>query len=376
MSDLILDSLEIKNVRLFKHLEIERLGRVNLIVGKNGVGKTSLLEAIRIYAYRAFPTVIMNMLRSRNEINFEMVRSKVDSEGEVWYLALRHLFYGRPDLFKEEPEFQLGPVPAKDKEETLFVDFRDVRSGFVSSRGGFVDPIGSFLRVRRGGIDFLQDLVAEKETEEPGYPLDTNLEDYAPLWRAYGLDEVSCLFISAIGLDDNNIVDMWEEALLAGREDAVLDVLHVILQEVQRFNITPGSLKVPVVKMRNLTYPVPLRSLGEGMNRMLGIALALVNAKDGILLIDEVESGLHYSVQPDMWRLVFETAAKLNVQVFATTHSLDCIRAFESATSERGEEESLLISLRRHHDEPEKIVAVLADKSDLVSIVRSHIEVR
>ena len=69
MSDLILDSLEIKNFRLFKHLEIERLGRVNLIVGKNSVGKTSLLEAIRIYAYRAFPTVIMNMLRSRNEIN-------------------------------------------------------------------------------------------------------------------------------------------------------------------------------------------------------------------------------------------------------------------------------------------------------------------
>ena len=112
------------------------------------------------------------------------------------------------------------------------------------------------------------------------------------------------------------------------------------------------------------------------MYRLLGIALALVNAKDGILLIDEIEGGLHYSVQPDMWRLIFETAAKLNVQVFATTHSLDCIRAFESATSERGEEESLLISLRRHHDEPEKIVAVLADKSDLVSIVRSHIEVR
>ncbi len=112
------------------------------------------------------------------------------------------------------------------------------------------------------------------------------------------------------------------------------------------------------------------------MNRLLGLALALVNAKDGILLIDEIESGLHYSVQPDMWRLIFETAAKLNVQVFATTHSLDCIRAFESAAKERGEEESLLISLRRHRQEPEKIVAVLAGKEDLEIIIHSHIEAR
>ena len=104
--------------------------------------------------------------------------------------------------------------------------------------------------------------------------------------------------------------------------------------------------------------------------------MALVNAKGGILLIDEIESGLHYSVQPDMWRLVFETAAKLNVQVFVTTHSLDCLRAFESAASERGEEESMLISLRRHRQEPEKIVAVLAGKDELDTIVHSHIEVR
>ena len=365
MSDLILDSLEIKNFRLFKHLEIERLGRVNLIVGKNSVGKTSLLEAIRIYAYRAFPTVIMDMLKSRNEINFEMVRSKADSNGKEWYLALRHLFYGRPDLFKDEPKFQLGPVPAKDKEETLFVDFRDVRSGLV-------DRIGAYLRARKGGLDFLQDLMAE--TREFGYPLYTNLENYAPLWRAKGLDEVSCLFISAIGLDDNKIVDMWEEALLAGREDVVLDALRVILQEVQRFNITPGSLKVPVVKVENLPYPVPLRSMGEGMNRLLGIALALVNAKDGILLIDEIESGLHYSVQPDMWRLIFETAAKLNVQVFATTHSWDCIEAFQEA-AEAYPEEGVLISLRRKQQE-EGIAAVLFDEKDLESVTRSYIEVR
>ncbi len=110
------------------------------------------------------------------------------------------------------------------------------------------------------------------------------------------------------------------------------------------------------------------------MNRLLGIILALVNTKDGILLIDEIESGLHYSVQPDMWRLIFETAAKLNVQAFATTHSWDCIEAFQEA-AEAHPEEGVLISLRRKQQE-EGIAAVLFDEKDLESVTRSYIEVR
>ena len=72
------------------------------------------------------------------------------------------------------------------------------------------------------------------------------------------------------------------------------------------------------------------------MIRIFGIALALENAKDGLLLIDEVENGLHYSVQPDVWRFLFQAATKLNVQVFATTHSYDCIKSFEGLRERRG----------------------------------------
>ena len=52
------------------------------------------------------------------------------------------------------------------------------------------------------------------------------------------------------------------------------------------------------------------------MQRTFGIALALVNARNGLLLIDEFENGLHYLVQPDLWRLIFQVARRLNVQVF------------------------------------------------------------
>ena len=63
---------------------------------------------------------------------------------------------------------------------------------------------------------------------------------------------------------------------------------------------------------------------------MLGLALALANVRGGILLVDEIDTGLHYTVMEDMWRMVHERAAALSVQVFATTHSRDC---YESLTS-------------------------------------------
>src|SRR5207248_10243537 len=93
MGTLILNSLEIKNFRGFRHLQIERLGRVNLIVGKNNVGKTSLLEALRLYASRAStPTFIWEILSTRNEIRRPFVNV------EDMLSTLKYVFYGRKEV--------------------------------------------------------------------------------------------------------------------------------------------------------------------------------------------------------------------------------------------------------------------------------------
>ena len=70
--------------------------------------------------------------------------------------------------------------------------------------------------------------------------------------------------------------------------------------------------------------------MGDGINRILTIILALVNAENGFLLIDEFENGLHHTVQEQLWKIIFDLAGKLNVQIFATTHSEDCISGFAS----------------------------------------------
>ena len=109
------------------------------------------------------------------------------------------------------------------------------------------------------------------------------------------------------------------------------------------------------------------------MNRLFELALGLVNVENGgVFLIDEIDSGLHFTTLVDIWRVVFDAAARLNVQVFATTHSWECIEAFQKAATEHPEEGGL-IRLERGED---GIRAESFSEEELAIITRESIEVR
>src|SRR5438132_982123 len=94
MSTLILNSLEIRGFRGFRHLQIERLGCVNLVVGKNNVGKSSLLEALRLYARRGSPSLIWELLKERDESIASSSGRRLTTEVEERLARLKYLFYG------------------------------------------------------------------------------------------------------------------------------------------------------------------------------------------------------------------------------------------------------------------------------------------
>ena len=108
------------------------------------------------------------------------------------------------------------------------------------------------------------------------------------------------------------------------------------------------------------------------MNRLFGIVLSLVNAKGGLLLIDEFENGIHHSVQLDAWRTIFRLAHDLDVQVFATSHSWDAIEAFQKAAAE-SQEDGGLIRLSRKGD---PVIPTLFKEKELAVVTRDRIEVR
>jgi energy-coupling factor transporter ATP-binding protein EcfA2 len=370
---LVLDSLEIKQFRSFRHLQIERLGRVNLIVGKNNVGKSCLLEAFRLYARRGSPLLIWELLTARDESSRPtFIRDATEAQDQL--LAIKYLFYGREDVRKNLKTIHIGPINSPANTLSIvagwYTEIEEenrlrLQPLLPSAKYNTVDNPILGLAIQIG-----------RQTEKI-YRLDRYISRTQRLLEQAGL---LCVFTSANGLDTKQIGELWDSVALTNLEEDVLASLRLIESEVERINLVSNPERsrerIPIVKIAGLDDPIPLRSLGEGMNRLFGIALALANAQGGLLLIDEVESGLHYSVQPDLWRLIFEMAHRLNVQVFATSHSWDCIEAFQEAAQEDEQEQGMLISLRRKQGKEDEIVAVLFDEQELATITREQIEVR
>ena len=115
-----------------------------------------------------------------------------------------------------------------------------------------------------------------------------------------------------------------------------------------------------------------MRTFGDGVNRLFGVVLSLCNARNGILLVDEIENGLHYSVQPEIWEMIFRLARSLNVQVFATSHSWDCVNAFQLAAAE-SPDDGVLIRISKKGDQ---VIPTRFSEEDLRIVSRDQIEVR
>jgi predicted ATPase len=184
------------------------------------------------------------------------------------------------------------------------------------------------------------------------------------------------LFITTEGLSRANVVSRFERIVLTPDEAIVLHALRNIEPKIERIASIGTPTRTVAVGVRGglammvAGQRVPIGSMGDGIWRMLGIVLSLVRARGGVLLVDEIDTGLHYSVLVDVWRLVFETARSLDVQVFATTHSRDCYEAL-AAVTEPGRTE---ISLQRI--ERGKVDAVAFTEREIQQAAERGLEVR
>jgi AAA15 family ATPase/GTPase len=118
---------------------------------------------------------------------------------------------------------------------------------------------------------------------------------------------------------------------------------------------------------------IPVTQLGQGFGRLLNIYSKMVVAEAKVLLIDEIENGLHHSVLATIWRGLFHAAEEADAQVFATTHSWECVLAADAAAREEAAYNLNLIRLDRIDD---NIKATVIDKEALESAKELHWEMR
>lgn len=311
----MLDSLHIKNFRCFEDLTIPSLGRVNLIVGKNNSGKSTLLEAVAVFAQGGSTKSIKNLLNKRHE-------------------------------------FFNGAIYQDNKKNIIIKGDEEILSLFTE----YDENIGEIYTSEKSLCDQNYDI---REHQRPFALIDSQLAH------------------------ENDLAQQWDTAYLDSEEHIVKDILTIFNADITNVIFVQSPEKkderVAVLKIKGKAKAVPLKAMGEGVSRILQIFLSALKAKNGFLLIDEFENGLHYSIQEEVWEKLFKLAKELDIQVFATTHSEDTVKAFSNiALQSEDEKEARIISLGKSVGKSEygKIFATVFDREGLELISETEIEVR
>ena len=306
-----LRSFEVEGYRAIRHLRLPDLERVNLFVGLNNSGKTSLLEAVRLYVTAGSPSVLAEILRVQAGIPHSALLGgrRLERDEELAFDAACSLFHG--SNFEPAAAITFGPADAPGERVRISLIAAADWSGDVAS-------VESVIRLERG--EHSKDL-----------PLALLLLGGVPAGSAGMPAEL----VAAQGIERERVARLWSRAVESGRVPLVEEALRVFIPELDRVYMIGGEVAPRfVLKMHEDSRPVPISTLGRGVPRWFGIALALVAATGGVLLIDQVETALHHTVHGEVWESIFALAERLDVQVFATSHSWDAVVGFQYAANQ------------------------------------------
>lgn len=324
----MLRDISIENYRLFRNFSLDSLARVNLIVGANNSGKSSFLEAVYLLTSEDPRLSLLSILDERGELFLE----SIDPRRGVGYTRgyhAAHMFFGHNlgieqtiRIRSEQDRSQSLTISLASqhrlRQQTLFErkvqDDIDIEADAESL---MLEYIGTGLETRSQSLRIFGDGI---------------IDAHLPLRGATWLRERARL-VTTSHLGYDKLAGLWDDVTLTPREEKVIEALQILEPKVGRISFTSRQTSNSgiLLKLEGESEPIPLGSMGDGMRRILAIAASLVSVENGILLVDEIDTGLYYAVLTDMFRLILETASKRNAQVFATTHSWDCVRAFQEA---------------------------------------------
>lgn len=373
-----LDSLRIERFRQLRELTIPELGHVNLVVGGNNSGKSTVLEALRFYAGKGAPSLMRELLRSHGEW---------DEDERFAGLRIRNLFHGRrfPDMDGELLSVGEASGNKRISMEYVLQDIADLLGFSDAKEPGEVKRILLAEGKRSGaGVDSVEFQVEGKKGPciQLGQLFGVQSDPFGAQFggamyerRIAGM-RIPCEFVPPGTLDGPRLSEAWDGVVLKPSQSVALEALRIIEPDTEDLAFVHDAHKrMAVVKLRGFDQPVPLQSMGDGMTRVLQLVLTALRAADGFLLVDEFENGLHHSVQTKVWEILFSLAQIRGLQIFATTHSNDCVRAFSQVALANREVDGKLLKLERMPDDGRTVAAVVGE-DDLSNLLDAGIEVR
>ena len=335
-----ISKLKINAFRGLKNLELSNLGLINLIVGFNNSGKSSILEAIEYFCRPLDPLALINLSRSREvsarnsdpvqTLRWLFPKTTASRDGDFYRLEISVM--GQVDeqcktvatiLDGYLADVYFGPTMSADRSEQAYVPTTPPPA--ASSQKNALELKCRYVEGPFPGLNLKFREVYFNITE--GVPFKMHKTPEAPA--------INCSMITPIthridSLQTRGITSVVK----ADRKEDLLELLRRFDNEILDITILDSHGYPEAWVNHQQRGFMPLSSFGDGVRRVLVIASGLAMAKGGVLLIDEIETAIHKDALHNVFRWLRNAAELLGVQVIATTHSLEAIDAMLFAEAE------------------------------------------
>jgi ABC-type branched-subunit amino acid transport system ATPase component len=374
-----INNLTINNFRSFTSFHINGMGKVTLLVGMNNSGKTTILEAINILLSSGSASAIWQVLSRRGEdIRIERDGPVIATFREV---DVRRLFNGH--------QIDIG---------SSFNILADSDTGHLVMSAAIIDePAGQALAEQSESSlsevneEFFNPLsIALHWSKIPGLVLalpvssqgGISLRNLRRTPNSSSDDTLRVRYVTASSVGAETVRRLFEEVVLTPTEELVTQAIRIIEPGIERIassgESNNSSARYPTrggmwIKLKGYKERVPIGSMGDGIWRMLGLALSVVQSAGGMLLVDEIDTGLHHTVMKDLWKFLFQCAREFDVQIVATTHSRDCFQSLATICREDVFEGS---DVTIHRIEKNQTDSVAYTEQEIIAAAELDMEVR
>ena len=301
-------NIEINRLRGIKYSKIEGLKQINLFFGKNNCGKSSLLDAFFLISGISNPKLPLNVNIIRNYRRLESSDMKLD---------FYSLDMSSPIVIKAENgetrELQISVVESSSSKVNLLGEDNNVVSTDLDNKYGLV-------------LKYKVDEQAYESSIIMSHSSNNSLEQRIKM-PAHYKEKLTCRYLNP-KFDFSTSIDGLVDVIKNKDEAFIVNALRLIEPNIKDFVLSQNEVLVDI----GLNKRIPINMMGDGARKILSILTSIYECKNGIVLIDELSNGFHYSVMKGVWRSIVSVAKKNNVQIFATTHDLDSIKGLRDAT--------------------------------------------
>ncbi len=308
---------KVENFKCLSALELKNIGKFNLILGDNNVGKSTVLEALlfehlpyklqynlfQIFSYRSF---ILNVPINKVDYIDFFINSR-NSEKSFKY------------------EFQY-----KGNSKIEYIKLSVINSNGISQR-----QVDSLIKNTLVNISQLPENIISLNSDgnEELFTIDFNfhrIKDGSPYFP----------YIKSGLIYQNDLVDFYSRNIANNilLKKEFLNSLLILSEDIYDITIdttTVSNNPILLVLFKNGQKPIPLFMMGDGTIRLVRLILEIIMSKNSRLMIDEIDNGIHFSRMKEVWLVLLKVADKNNTQLFITTHDSECLRAYKEALEDK-----------------------------------------